>query len=68
VRERSAKSSDRKYSYRVKPDSNLDLGANFLLPLVGVVLDTVADACPKENKYGVIFLPLSDEDHALLLN
>lgn len=68
MRERSAKSSDRKYSYCVKTDPNLDLGANFLLPLVGVVLDTVADVCPKENKYGVIFLPLSDEDHALLLN
>lgn len=68
MRERSAKSSDRKYSYCIKTDSNFDLGANFLLPLMGVVLDTVADACPKENKYGVIFLLLSDEDHALLLN
>lgn len=33
-RERTTENSDRKYSYCVKPDSNLDLGANFLLPLM----------------------------------
>lgn len=66
-RERTTENSDRKYSYCVIPDSNLDLGANFLLSLMSVGLHTVADACPKKNKYSVIFLPLSDENHTLLL-
>ena len=45
--ERSTKSSNGKFSCYIRSDSNLDLGAKFLLPLIGAVLDTLPDVCPK---------------------
>lgn len=45
--ERTTKSSHGKFSYYLRTDSNLDLGANFLLPLMGAVLDVLSDVCPK---------------------
>lgn len=45
--ERTTKGSNGKFSYYLRPDSDFDLGANFLLPLMGAVLDTLPEVCPK---------------------
>lgn len=45
--ERTTKSGNGKFSCYIRPDSNLDLSAKVLLQLIGAVLDTLPDVCPK---------------------
>lgn len=46
---RTTKSSNGKFSCEIRPDSNLDLGAKFLLPLIGAMVDTLLDVFLKNT-------------------